>query len=55
LGAFYSYANFIPIFEGQVLRRSRISVQDMILRLPLMTPEHKFAEQKRLKKQRLSA
>ncbi len=44
---FNFYPIFIPLFESQV---SGVSVQDMRLRLPFLTPENKFAEQKRFKK-----
>jgi len=36
---------FIPLFEGKV---SGVSVQDKLLRLPFLTPETNFAEQKGL-------
>jgi hypothetical protein len=39
------YPIFIPLLEGKV---SGVSVQDMLLRLPSLTPETKFAEQKRV-------
>ena len=48
--------NFYPIIiildECKV---SGVSVQDMLLRLPFLTPETKFAEQKRFKKLSLCA
>jgi hypothetical protein len=42
----------IPLFGQKV---SGVSVQDMLLRLPFLTPETKFSEQKWCKKLSLSA
>jgi hypothetical protein len=48
----YFYPIFIPLFEAKV---SGVSVQDMLLCLPFLTPETKFAERKRFKKLSLCA
>ena len=40
------YPIFIPLFERKV---SGVSVQDMLLRLPFLTPETKFSEQNGVK------
>jgi len=45
--SFNFYPIFIPLFESKV---SGVSVQDMRLRLPFLTPDTKFAEPKRFKK-----
>ena len=51
-GALNFYPIFIPRFESKV---SGVSVQDMLLRQSFLTPETKFAEQKRSKKLSLCA
>jgi hypothetical protein len=46
IGALDFYPIFIPLFGRKV---SGVSVQDMLLRLPFLTPETKFSEQNGVK------
>ena len=52
IGALNFYPIFIPLFGGKI---SGVSVQDMLLRLPFLTPETNFPGQKRGKKLSLCA